>query len=415
MGNIQMVDLSSLHQRIGEEIHESIRKVFENSAFINGEEVRKFQGALEKYLNVRHVIPCASGTDALKLAFMASDLKPGDEVIIPAFTFISAAEAAAMLGLTPVFADVENDTFNVSVETIEKVLTTRTKAIVPTHLFGQCSDMAPIMELARRNHLLVIEDACQSLGADYIQETRENHLDKNPKFPNALHTSINGNPGKTYTGKGSAQGMETSPMSIKAGTLGDFGCTSFFPSKNLGCCGDGGAIFTNNDLLANKARILANHGSEKKYNHTHIGLNSRLDNIQAAILNIKLPLLDTFNQRRQQAARQYDEILKGVPQLKIPSRKTYSTHIFHQYSLVCPSQDSRDHLQMYLKNLGIPSMIYYPVPLHLQKCFSYLGYREGDFPVSEQLCQRILSIPMHTELRNEQIEEIGSAILKFFN
>lgn len=400
MGNIQMVDLSSLHQRIGEEIRESIRKVFENSAFINGEEVKKFQEALEKYLNVRHVIPCASGTDALKLAFMASDLKPGDEIIIPAFTFISAAEAAAMLGLTPVFADVENDTFNVSVETIEKALTPRTKAIVPTHLFGQCADMAPIMELARRNHLLVIEDACQSLGADYIQGN-----------PTKKHTSKEQDSRKEQN----SRQEENAWTSIKAGTLGDFGCTSFFPSKNLGCCGDGGAIFTNNDLLANKARILANHGSEKKYNHIHIGLNSRLDNIQAAILNVKLPLLDTFNQRRQLAAQQYDEILKGIPQLKIPTRKTYSTHIFHQYSLVCQNQEIRDRLQIHLKNLGIPSMIYYPVPLHLQKCFSYLGYREGDFPVSEQLCQQILSIPMHTELRNEQIEEIGSAILKFFN
>lgn len=374
-----MVDLHSQHLSLKEKIKENLLNVFESSSFINGEEVKKFQKGMENYLNVKHVIPCASGTDALQLAFMALNLEPGSEVIIPAFTFISAAEVISLLGLKPVFVDIDPCHFTISPSEIEKSITPRTRAIVPIHLFGQCADMDNICRLAQIHHLYVIEDACQSMGADYFLKREDSSVTK-----------------------------------MKSGTIGHIGCTSFFPSKNLGGCGDGGAVFTNDDLLADKIRMLANHGSAVKYKHQYVGINSRLDTLQAAILNVKLPLLDDFNQKRQQAADFYDKSLGICQKIKIPSRFKSSTHIFHQYSILCQNKEERDRLKTYLGENGIPSMIYYPAPLHLQECFSHLGYHRGDFPVSENVCDRILALPMHTELTNEQLNYISVRILDFF-
>jgi UDP-2-acetamido-2-deoxy-ribo-hexuluronate aminotransferase len=373
MKNIQMVDLKGQYSKIKNEVDAAMQSVIESCAFINGPEVKSFQTELENYLQVKHVIPCANGTDALQMAMMALDLQPGDEVITSSFTFVATAEVIALLQLVPVVVDVDPDTFNVDIASIEKAITPKTKAIVPVHLFGQCANMEKIMALAEKHQLFVIEDACQSIGADYI-------------FNNG--------------------------STAKSGTIGHLAATSFFPSKNLGCFGDGGAVFTNDDALAGKLRMIANHGMKVRYYHDSIGVNSRLDSLQAAVLRIKLKNLDVYNQSRRTAADFYDKAFSNVPQLKTPIRASYSTHVFHQYTLVTNNID-RFALQEFLQSKGIPSMVYYPVPLHLQKAYENERYKEGDFPVTENLCRSVISLPMHTELDNEQLDFISKSVLNF--
>lgn len=375
MKKINMVDLKGQYDKIKEEIDQAILKVVESTAFINGPEVKNFQQDLEKYLGVKHVIPCANGTDALQVSMMALGLKPGDEVIAPSFTFVATAEVIALLGLTPVLVDVDPDTFNIDPKAIEKAITPKTKAIVPVHLFGQCSDMDLIMDIANKHHLFVIEDNCQAIGADFI--------------------SSNGS-------------------RKKAGTIGHVGCTSFFPSKNLGCYGDGGAIFTNDDHLAEKIRIVVNHGMTIRYYHDMIGVNSRLDSIQAAILKVKLKHLDEYAAARNKAASYYDSAFANNPKLKTPVRFNKSTHVFHQYTLVTNGFD-RNKLPEYLQEKGIPAMIYYPVPMHLQKAYLDPRYKDGDFPVTEKLSKSVVSLPMHTELGEEQLKHITTSVLEFVN
>ncbi|HOT88079.1 MAG TPA: DegT/DnrJ/EryC1/StrS family aminotransferase [Bacteroidales bacterium] len=375
MKKINMVDLKGQYDKIKEEIDQAILKVVESTAFINGPEVKNFQQDLEKYLGVKHVIPCANGTDALQVSMMALGLKPGDEVIAPSFTFVATAEVIALLGLTPVLVDVDPHTFNIDPKAIEKAITPKTKAIVPVHLFGQCSDMDLIMDIANKHHLFVIEDNCQAIGADFI--------------------SSNGS-------------------RKKAGTIGHVGCTSFFPSKNLGCYGDGGAIFTNDDQLAEKIRIVVNHGMTVRYYHDLIGVNSRLDSIQAAILKIKLKHLDEYAAARNKAASYYDSAFANNPKLKTPVRFNKSTHVFHQYTLVTNGFD-RNKLPEFLQEKGIPAMIYYPVPMHLQKAYLDPRYKDGDFPVTEKLSKSVVSLPMHTELDEEQLKHITTSVLEFVN
>lgn len=373
MQKISMVDLKSQYEKIKPEIDKAISDVINTTSFINGPAVKEFQTALEKYLGVKHVIPCANGTDALQISMMALGLKPGDEVIAPSFTFIATAEVIAVLGLTPVLVDVEPDTFNISPEAILKAITPRTKAIVPVHLFGQTADMDAIMEIAKNHNLVVIEDACQSIGSDYQNAAGEWK---------------------------------------KSGTIGHVGCTSFFPSKNLGCYGDGGAIFTNNDQLAAKLRSVVNHGMTVRYYHDDIGVNSRLDSIQAAVLNVKLKHLDEYANARQQVAAAYDKAFKDQPELTIPARFTRSTHVFHQYTLLVKGVD-RNKLPEFMATKDIPAMIYYPVPIHLQKAYLDPRYQPGDFPVTEQLCQTVVSLPMHTEMEAEQLDYITSSVLEY--
>ncbi|MEA3317857.1 MAG: DegT/DnrJ/EryC1/StrS family aminotransferase, partial [Bacteroidota bacterium] len=329
---------------------------------------------LGNYLHVKHVIPCGNGTDALQIAMMALNLKPGDEVITPNFTFIATVEVIKVLGLVPVLVDVEPDTFNINHQEIENAITSKTKAIVPVHLFGQCADMGKVMEIAERNNLYVIEDAAQAIGADY----------KSEKY------------------------------NCKAGCIGNIGCTSFFPSKNLGCYGDGGAIYTNDDTLAEKLRMIVNHGSKIKYYHDSVGVNSRLDTIQAAILNVKLKYLDKYNNARRSAADYYDKNLTEIEEIKIPKRNPDSTHTFHQYTLQINNEENRNALKEYLNDNEIPAMIYYPVPMHLQNAYKDTRYKDGDFPVTEKLCKTVLSLPMHTELDNNQQNVIINAIKEFF-
>jgi UDP-2-acetamido-2-deoxy-ribo-hexuluronate aminotransferase len=374
MRKISMVDLSAQYQKIKPEIDKAISDVINSTAFINGPAVKEFQVALEKYLGVKHVIPCANGTDALQISMMALGLKPGDEVIAPDFTFIATAEVIALLGLTPVLVDVEPDTFNISPEAILKAITPRTRAIVPVHLFGQAADMDAIMKIAEEHNLFVIEDACQSIGADYLN--KEN-------------------------------------VWKKTGAIGHVGCTSFFPSKNLGCYGDGGAIFTNNDELATKIRSVVNHGMTVRYYHDDIGVNSRLDSIQAAILNIKLQHLDEYAAARQQVAAAYDKAFGARPELVIPAKSPKSTHVYHQYTLQATGVD-RNKLQEFLTAKDVPAMIYYPVPIHLQKAYLDPRYKEGDFPVTEKLSHTVFSLPMHTEMDQEQLDYIISSVLEFF-
>ena len=373
MRKISMVDLKSQYEKIKPEIDKAISDVINTTSFINGPAVKEFQSALEKYLNVKHVIPCANGTDALQISMMALGLKPGDEVIAPSFTFIATAEVIAVLGLTPVLVDVEPDTFNISPEAILKAITPRTKAIVPVHLFGQTADMDAIMDIAKKHNLFVIEDACQSIGSDYKNASGE---------------------------------MK------KSGTIGDVGCTSFFPSKNLGCYGDGGAIFTNDDKLAAKLRSIVNHGMTVRYYHDDIGVNSRLDSIQAAVLNVKLKHLDDYAKARQQVAAAYDKAFKDQPELTIPARSSNSTHVFHQYTLLVKGVD-RNKLPEFMATKDIPAMIYYPVPIHLQKAYLDPRYQPGDFPVTEELCHSVVSLPMHTEMDEEQLNYITSSVLEY--
>ena len=375
MKKIQMVDLQTQYAHIKQDIDAGIQEVIDSAAFIKGAKVTSFAGHLEAYTGAKHVIPVGNGTDALQIALMALGLKPGDEVITPTFTFIATAEVVALLGLTPVVVDVEWETMNMDVESVRRAITPRTKAIVPVHLFGQCANMEAIMALAREHNLFVVEDACQAIGAQY--------------------TFANG---------------ETR----QAGTMGHIGCTSFFPSKNLGCYGDGGAIFTNDDALADKMRAIANHGCRVRYHHDEVGVNSRLDSIQAAVLDAKLPHLNEYIAARQRAATYYDEAFIGNDQLLIPGREPHSTHVFHQYTLRVLGAD-RDKLREQLAERGIPSMVYYPVPLHQQKAYRDARYKDGDFPVAERLASCVLSLPMHTELDEEQLAFITSNVLELIN
>ncbi len=373
MRKIQMVDLKSQYERYQEEIDTAVLEVVRSTQYINGPEVKKFQEELEAYLDVKHVIPCANGTDSLQVAMMACGLKPGDEVITTSFTFVATVEVIALLGLTPVLVDVLPDTFNIDPEAVKKAITPKTKAIVPVHLFGQCVHMEPLMEIARENDLYVIEDNAQAIGAEYVFE----------------------------------DGTQK-----KAGTIGHIGCTSFFPSKNLGCYGDGGALFTNDDELAKKMRVIVNHGMEVRYYHDSIGVNSRLDSIQAAILRIKLRHLDEFAAARRRAAEYYNRAFDGHPKLTVPARSPFSTHVFHQYTLKTKDVD-RFKLQEHLQKKGVPAMVYYPVPMHMQKAYTDPRYKEGDFPVTEDLSKRVISLPMHTELDEEQLKYITKSVLEF--
>lgn len=371
MKKIQMVDLKSQYDKIAGEVNRGIQEVIDTTAFVKGGKVTEFQKNLESYLGVKHVIPTGNGTDALQIALMGLGLQRGDEVITPTFTFISTAEVVALLGLTPVVVDVDEDTFNMSVEAVRKAITPRTKAIVPVHLFGQCADMESLLALAKEHNLYVVEDACQAIGSRY-----------------------------TF-----ADGTVK-----QAGCMGNIGCTSFFPSKNLGCYGDGGAIFTDDDELAARMRAIANHGMVVRYHHDLIGVNSRLDSIQAAVLDVKLPHLDEYIAARQAAAAYYDEAFAGNPHIKTPVRDPKSTHVFHQYTLQLTGVD-RNAVQAALKEKGIPAMIYYPVPLHLQKAYQDPRYKAGDFPAAEKLSACVLSLPMHTELDQEQLSFITTAVL----
>ena len=370
MKKIQMVDLQSQYQRIKQDIDNGIQEVIQSAAFIKGKKVTDFQHNLEQYTGAKHVIPVGNGTDALQIALMALGLKPGDEVITPTFTFIATAEVVALLGLTPVVVDVDWDTMNMDMDAVRRAITPKTKAIVPVHLFGQCVEMEALMDLAKEHNLYIIEDACQAIGAQY--------------------TFSNG---------------ETK----QAGTMGHIGCTSFFPSKNLGCYGDGGAIFTNDDELAARMQAIANHGMVVRYHHDIIGVNSRLDSIQAAVLDAKLPHLDEYIAARQQAAAYYDKVFASNEKVLIPCRAPHSTHVFHQYTLRVIGAD-RDSLREGLAEKGIPAMIYYPVPLHQQKAYLDPRYKDGDFPIAERLAACVLSLPMHTELDEEQLEYITSAV-----
>ncbi len=370
-----MVDLKSQYLKIKTEIDSSIFEVINNTSFIKGEKVKIFETELAQFLNVKHVISCGNGTDALQLAMMALNLKPGDEVITADFTFIATAEVIALMGLKPVLVDVDPNTFLITPEAIEKAITNHTKAIVPVHLFGQCANMESIMQIAKKHNLFVIEDVAQANGCTY-------------KFDN-----------------GNIK---------KAGTIGDIGCTSFFPSKNLGCFGDGGALMTNNDEIAKNIRSIANHGMTIRYYHDQIGINSRLDTIQAAILSVKLKYLNEYNKLRNNTAKFYDNAFKNIAEIKTPCRVNWSDHIFHQYTILVDN-NKRDALQKYLANKNIPSMIYYPVPLHRQKAYSKYNFVDENYPVTEMLSNKVLSLPMHTELSEEQLNCISNSILEFIN
>ncbi|MDB4534117.1 DegT/DnrJ/EryC1/StrS family aminotransferase [Vicingaceae bacterium] len=372
--NIQMVDLKGQYLTIKEEVDNAIQSVLDSTAFIKGPEVKKFSEELESYLCVKHVIPCGNGTDALQIALMALGLKPGDEVISVDFTFAATVEVIALMNLTPVFIDVERDTFNMDVEALKKAITPKTKAIIPVHLFGQCANMEEIMSVADEHNVFVIEDTAQGIGAEY--------------------TFSNGDV-------------------KKAGTIGTIGTTSFFPSKNLGCYGDGGALFTNDSELAKRLSAIVNHGMYKRYYHDEIGLNSRLDSIQAAILRVKLPLLDKYNSARLKVAEAYNKAFAAIDQLETPLTDEKSTHVFHQYTLKTKGVD-RESLIEYLKSKGIPAMVYYPVPLHLQKAYNQQGLSDEDYPVTMDLCNSVLSLPIHTEMKEEHLKYIIESVKEFF-
>ncbi len=375
MKTIQMVDLKSQYEKIQEEVDKAVIDVVRSTQYINGPEVKGFQKDLENYLGVKHVIPCANGTDALQIAMMALDLQPGDEVITANFTYVATAEVIALLKLKPVLVDVYPDTFDINIEAIEKAITSKTKAIVPVHLFGQAANMEALMKVAKKYNLYVLEDNAQAIGCDY--------------------TFSDGSKKKT-------------------GTIGTVGCTSFFPSKNLGCYGDGGAIFTNDDDLALKLCQVANHGQSRRYIHPKVGVNSRLDSIQAAILRIKLKHLDGYSAARNAAAAYYDKAFGNHPKLKTPARISFSNHVFHQYTLRLVGAD-RTELIEFLKEKNVPAMIYYPIPLHMQEAYMDPRYQEGDFPVTEKLCECVFSLPMQTELDEEQLKHITSSVLEFLN
>lgn len=366
---IEMVDLVAQHKRLGGAVEAAVAKVVASGRYINGPEVADFEWHLENYMGVKHVITCGNGTDALTVALMALDLKPGDEVITSAFSFIATAEAIALLGLKPVFADIDYATFNISPQSVREKITSRTKAIIPVHLYGQPAPMDAIMEIAGEHSLFVIEDNAQSLGANYK----------------------NGS---------------------KTGTIGHIGCTSFFPSKNLGCLGDGGALIINDSVFASKIKRIVNHGSDVKYYHSEVGINSRLDTIQAAVLMAKLPHLDDFNARRIDAAQFYNDALKNTKGVITPQSGDFGKHIYHQYTIRVEN-GLRDSLKEFLLNRGVPSMVYYPVPLHQQKVFASSG-EKINLPVSEKAAMEVLSLPMHTELTIQQLKHIISSITEFF-
>ncbi len=376
MKKIQMVDLQGQYETIKDQINTSLQEIMQTSAFINGPEVHQFQKELEEYLNVKHVIPCANGTDALQIAMMALGLQPGDEVITADFTFAATVEVIALLQLTPVLVDVEHHTFNIDPEAIKKAITPRTRAIVPVHLFGQTANMDAIMEIAKEHILYIIEDNAQAIGANF------------------------------HSVKG-----ET----LKTGVIGDVASTSFFPSKNLGCFGDGGAIFTNDDELAHMIRGIVNHGMYERYHHDVVGVNSRLDSFQAAVLRAKLPNLDKYNAARQAAAGKYDAAFKGQEHIITPHRAGEpDTHVFHQYTLKI-TNGKRDALVKHLNEKGIPCGVYYPIPLHSQKAYASSGYDEAHFPVTNQLIKEVISLPMHTELTDDQINLISQTVIDFVN
>ncbi len=375
MKNIQMVDLITQYEKIKPAIDEAILSVIQNAQFINGPEVQNFQKELEEYLEVKHVIPCANGTDALQIALMSLGLVPGDEVITPSFTYIATTEVIALLGLKPIFVDVDPVTFCIDATKIEAAISNKTKAIVPVHLYGQAANMNAILAIAKKHNLAVVEDNAQALGSIY-------HLEN----------------GKVE----------------KTGTLGNIGCTSFFPSKNLGCYGDGGALYTNDDALAEKIRMIANHGQKVKYYHEVVGCNSRLDSIQAAVLRIKLRQLDNYIDSRRNVATYYDTVFGAIPGIKIPFRSEDSKHVFHQYTLKLEGID-RDALSAHLASKEIPSMIYYPVPAHRQKMFSAFGSATTELPVTDYLTSCVLSLPIHTEMQEEQLAYITSTIVEYIN
>ncbi len=376
-----MVDLQSQYDRIKDEINKSVIGVMQDATFINGPTVKSFQNNLEAYLNVKHVIPCANGTDALQIAMMALDLKPGDEVITTNFTFAATVEVIALLNLKPVLVDVDLNTFNIDVDKLEKVITSKTKAIVPVHLFGQSANMEKIILIAKQFNLFVIEDNAQAIGAEY-------------QFKSGLK--------------------------LKTGTIGDIGTTSFFPSKNLGCFGDGGALFTNNDGLAKKIRGIVNHGMYERYHHDVVGVNSRLDSVQAAVLNAKLPHLNSYNKSRQSSARKYTEALKSCNEIKTPTFtngckvicQNCHCHVFHQYTIRILS-GRRNELANFLSELKIPFGIYYPIPLHKQNAYKNKNYKDQSFKNTNTLCDEVISLPMHSELTDDQIDYISSKINKF--
>jgi len=374
MRKIQMVDLVQQYQSIREEVKASFDRILDNAQFINGPDVNEFANSLANYLGAKHVIPCANGTDALQIAMMALDLKPGDEVITPSFTYIATTEVVGLLRLKPVFVDVNPKTFNMEPSAIKKAITAKTKAIVPVHLYGQSCDMDAIWKIAKEYDLYIIEDNAQAIGSDYT----------------------------TKSGK-----------VMKTGTIGHIGCTSFFPSKNLGCYGDGGAISTNDDKLADKMRMIASHGQSKRYYHDLVGCNSRLDTLQAAVLNAKLKRLDSYIQARREAAKVYDDAFAAIKEIITPFRDPKSTHVFHQYTLQLADGVNRDEMVNYLAEQAIPSMIYYPVPAHKQKMFKTLETSCGDLSVTDDLTKRVISLPMHTELDSEQQTYIINHVKKF--
>lgn len=381
MRKIQMVDLNGQYDAIKEQINSSFETILKTSAFINGPEVHSFEKELEDYLGVNHVIPCANGTDALQIAMMGLNLQPGDEVITADFTFAATVEVIALLQLTPVLVDVNPDTFNIDINAIKKAITPKTKAIVPVHLFGQCADMEAILALAEKHNLYVIEDNAQAIGANYT-------------FSN----------GKKQ----------------QAGTIGNVGATSFFPSKNLGAYGDGGAIFTNEHALAYTLKGVVNHGMYERYHHDVVGVNSRLDSLQAAVLRAKLPLLNDYNAKRRDAARKYNKAFKDIPYIKTPVTingcagicDTCDCHVFHQYTLKI-TNGKRDDLVKFLGEKEIPCGVYYPIPLHKQIAYKNDRYEDIDFPVTNQLVKEVISLPMHTELDGEQIDYITDAVIGF--
>lgn len=371
---IQMVDLKKQYSKIKPAIDSAIHNCIDNANFIKGPQVGNFENQLAEYLEVKHVISCGNGTDALQISIMALGLKPGDEVIIPAFTYVATAEVIGLLGLIPIMVDVDPFTFNINQELVAEAITDKTKLVVPVHLFGQSAEMEGILSLCQAKGIAVVEDTAQAIGAKYIF----------------------------------ADGKK-----VSAGAMGDFGTTSFFPSKNLGCYGDGGAVYTNNSDLARKARMVANHGQDKKYIHDVIGINSRLDTIQAAILGEKLKYLDTYIGNRQKVASFYDRELGGIDAIEIPFRTNNSTHVFHQYTLKVPAH-LRDNFKEYLSKKEIPSMVYYPIPLNRQKAFQNLGRTIGDLTVTEELCKQVISLPMHTELTDTELQYITKTIKTYF-
>lgn len=372
MKPIQLVDLHSQYMRIKEEVDKSVLNVIESCQFIGGEHVKEFSRELEEYTGIKHVIPCANGTDALQIALMAIDAQPGDEILTPSFTYIATCEVIALLGLKPVFVEVDTDTFTMDVDDARSKITSKTKAVVPVHLYGQCANMDAVMNMAREHGIKVIEDTAQALGSKYFSRDGEK----------------------------------------PAGGIGDIGTTSFFPSKNLGCFGDGGAILTNNDELAAKIRMIANHGQSKRYYHDSIGVNSRLDNMQAAILRIKLRHLDEYIEQRNQAAEFYNKAFEGMSEITTPVTATWSNHGYHQYTMKLHGID-REGLQKHLDSKGIPTNIYYPIPAHLQKGYVQYGMKDGSMPITEQLTKEVLSLPIHTELDNEQLNYITTSIKEY--